>query len=63
MLLAAGSHYGSNGSLDTWWTDDTWDKFRRETYCFNEFYPQIVNCIRVSISIAIFHGSGTYMYQ
>jgi len=60
MLLAAGSHYGSNGSsLEPWWTADTWDKFRRETYCFIEFYSQHrVKCIKVSIATSIFHCSG-----
>ena len=60
MLLAAGSHYGSNGSsLEPWWTADTWDKFRRETYCFIEFYSQHrVKCIKVSFATSIFHCSG-----
>jgi len=50
---AAGSKYAKDGSSDTslsWWSDDTWDKFKRETYCFSGFYSNYkVNCISVSI--------------
>lgn len=49
-----GSEYAKNGSLATWWTDDTWDKFRTETYCFVEVYSQHkVKCISVDEELTL----------